>query len=250
MTPGSAEPRCAVHADVAAVGPCTRCGTFACATCLADLEARLCASCVTRLGPTAELPEWERREPGASFAGAFFRTVRDVLKRPIHFFTGVRTGTSLLAPLAFAMLAEVLSGLARLLSTIASTLAGGGDSAAVAKLALDALRWAAVFLALVPVRLLVGVLVLTLFGFLAGVEAWPLRRTARMLAYLHAVEVPLALFPTLPAPVTLLIAAGWGTVAFAAVHQAPLRRAIGAFALMSGAVTFCFVGLYQLFSAR
>jgi hypothetical protein len=50
LTPEPVGPRCGKHPEVAAVAPCTRCGTFVCGPCTEVLgEAAYCADCVTWL---------------------------------------------------------------------------------------------------------------------------------------------------------------------------------------------------------
>lgn len=77
----SSEPRCAVHADVAALGPCDRCGTFICAACKGATARLLCAKCqgpgVAPRTPTL----WDARRTPL----ALVRTLWSMAHDPVRF---------------------------------------------------------------------------------------------------------------------------------------------------------------------
>jgi hypothetical protein len=179
---------------------------------------------------------------------AFLSTIREVLTRPGALFAGVREGTGLFQPLLFAGGIQLIVLALSLIVGVGSSLASGNGGEALRALVVEHARWGGMALLILPLRLLLLSLVLTPLGFLAGVNAWPLGRTVRFLAYLTVVQLPAEFLPPggLRAA-SLLVVAGYGCVGLAAVHQAPLRRAVAAFALLGLSLLFCFVGLYQLF---
>ena len=114
VAPGSTEPTCAVHPRMKGLGVCSRCGAFACASCLhANPQGlAICASCHER-EPDVLLP-WDRREELGTFK-AFYKTCVEVLLRPGPTFSESRTegtvGSSLLFSLLCGFLAFFTTGI-------------------------------------------------------------------------------------------------------------------------------------------
>ncbi len=107
VTPGGAEPTCAVHPNLRSLAICGRCGAFSCARCL-RLNSRgevVCESCQAR-EPDVPLP-WDQREELGTFK-AFWKTLVNVMLRP-DIFSRAHPEGSTSSSLLFALLCSLPS---------------------------------------------------------------------------------------------------------------------------------------------
>lgn len=103
--------KCATHLDLAAVGACSRCGTFGCASCLTQRDqAWLCAACLSRLDT---LP-WDERERLGLWR-AWWQTSVRMISSPTQTLSTVEAD----APVGSSVLYALLSALVGFLPTVA-----------------------------------------------------------------------------------------------------------------------------------
>lgn len=101
------EARCALHPANAAVGPCTRCGTFVCELCVQRKPELYCPTCgpmiVVGRGPTA----WEQRDTLGALP-ALWATWRESVLHPDTFFRRVKPDGSLKDALLYGWFLQLL----------------------------------------------------------------------------------------------------------------------------------------------
>ncbi|MGC4119875.1 MAG: YIP1 family protein [Myxococcales bacterium] len=99
---------CAVHRDRRAAASCSRCGVFACPTCLIEAgDGRLLCRTCGRERRESGLP-WDDSAFGNPL-GAFVRTVFVLLFRPLASFAAARPGAGAGGPLVFGAIALIPS---------------------------------------------------------------------------------------------------------------------------------------------
>jgi hypothetical protein len=100
---------CAVHNGFQALGPCPRCGTFACAQCMLALPngEQLCRACEAK--GVLFLP-WDRRDELGIWR-AFFKTCFQIMGRPSVTFACARPDAPLSSTFFFALLASASASL-------------------------------------------------------------------------------------------------------------------------------------------
>lgn len=245
----ASEPRCARHPLAPAIAPCSRCGTFACAECLAADGQGWCRDCAARPELANRPPLWERQaEAGVNPVLAFGQTVVDVFTAPRRFFREVRHGQSIGWPLAFAVALQFVELLFGLGNAARLLMGGGADSETVRAAAWNLVTVGIGMFAFAPIRVFLIATVLTLSAFLVGLRV-PFLRTVRAMAYLGATGV-LNVLPVVGQPLSAIAVLVLGVIAFATVHETTVRRAAAVFALPAIGSVFCFVGVYQLFAGR
>lgn len=104
--------------------------------------------------------------------------------------------------------------------------------------------------AVLPVRLLVFSALLAAAGYVVGLRTDAFVRAFRVVAYFHAVTLPIALVPGgLFSALAMLLAVGlYASIGLAAVHRTALRQGVAANVLLLVPIPCLFVALYQFFS--
>ncbi|HEY0881682.1 MAG TPA: hypothetical protein VGD87_09135, partial [Archangium sp.] len=101
---GAGDALCAVHPDVKAIGACNRCGTFGCATCLAQRgNDWLCSACINRV---QALP-WDEREQLGLWR-AWWRTSVMMISSPGQTLANAPPDASFGSSMLFAFLSSLV----------------------------------------------------------------------------------------------------------------------------------------------
>ena len=144
-------PSCAVHPSAPALGPCPRCGTFACAACLVQLPdgSGICQACSARA--LLALP-WDRREELGTVR-AWWQTVLQIVSKPVVTFASAAPSAPIGSSLWFGVLAVAVGGAGTVglylvfggaLAMAAAARGGAGGSAGIVAVTLAAFAGMAV----------------------------------------------------------------------------------------------------------
>ena len=229
--------RCGVHPDEPAVGACTRCGTFACASCAREGERGvfMCAVCEPYAG---ESIPWERRKE-LGLVSAFIETTKLAVLSPSKFYAIPPREHSALPAMGYGLVFVVVTGF---LSLVISLTVGRGnldEQLAQARpmleqqfpsiaANLDALYSGALIVGFIasPLQLVINLYsgaVLTWLGLkLTGAMRSSFSRIVRGLAYMTWINV-FSVLLQIPQPI-VQIAIGFGMLGVTSAHWVIMVR--------------------------